>query len=102
MALPAPRAAASRPYFLLSSSSISVRTAPEATELTRTPLGVQAAAIDRVRLFTAAFDAPYGAPMGKAKKAEPDEMLTMEPLPRSSIGLAAKRDRNQTLPMLRL
>src|SRR6478736_2660804 len=101
MALPAPRAASSRPYFLLSSISMSVRTAPEATVLTRTPFGVHAAAIDIVRLLTAAFDAPYGAPIGNAKKAEPEEMFTIAPLPWSSIGSAAKRERNQTLPILR-
>ena len=64
-------------------------------------LGRPAAAIDAVRLFTAAFDAPYGAPIGNANRLEPDEMFTIAPLPCSSIGSAARRERNQTLAKLR-
>ena len=84
-----------------SSSNISVRTAPTASAFTRMPFGVHAAANDAVRLFTAAFDAPYGAPIGNANMLEPDEMFTIAPLPCANIGSAASRDRNQTLPRLR-
>src|SRR5262245_30279035 len=101
MELPAPSAASSSPYFLPSSSSISVRTAPTASAFTRTPSGVHVAAIEAVRLLTAAFDAPYGAPIGNGNRLEPDEMFTIAPLPRSIIGATANRERNHTLPRFR-
>src|SRR5262245_18586773 len=66
--------------------------------LTRTPLRVHAAAIAPPRLFTPALAAPYGAACGIASRLAPDEMLTIEPFPCSSIGFAAQRERNHTLP----
>src|SRR5437016_10295685 len=65
--------------------------------LTRTPPPVHAAAKDRVRLFIPALAAPYGATIGNARKLAPEEMLTIAPRPCSSIGVATRRDMNQTL-----
>ena len=79
-------------------ASFAARTAPTAIVFTRMPFGVHAAAIAPVRLFTAALAAPYGAACGMATRLAPEEMLTIEPLPFSSITAAAARDRNHTLP----
>ena len=91
-------ASGSRPYRAASSSKLAARTAPTAIVFTRMPFGVHAAAIAPVRLFTAALAAPYGAACGMATRLAPEEMLTIEPLPFSSITAAAARDRNHTLP----
>src|SRR4051812_39009323 len=102
IALPGPRTASlGRLAFSVELPYPSVCTAPHATAFTRTPSGVHAAASDRVRLFIPAFAAPYGATIGSARKLAPDEMFTIAPLPWSSIGFAAARDRNHTLARFR-
>ena len=62
-------------------SSVAARTAPTAMALTRMPFLAHAAAIDPVRLLTAALAAPYGAACGIASRLAPEEMLTIAPLP---------------------
>src|SRR4029453_7627296 len=84
-----------------SSRRPAARPSPTAMALTRTPLPVQAEAMEAVRLFTPALAAPYGAAWGMANRPAPEEMLTIAPLPRSVIGLAAARDRKNTAPRLR-
>src|SRR3954471_6199531 len=64
--------------------------------LTRMPFFAQAAAMEPVRLFTAALAAPYGAACGMASRLAPDDMLTIAPLLCAIIGLAAAFDRCQT------
>src|SRR6478672_1912426 len=93
-------ASGSSPYRSASSSKLAARTAPTAMLFTRTPLRVHADASEPVRLLTPALAAPYGAACGMARRLAPDEMLTMDPLPCSIMGLAAQRERNQTLPRL--
>src|SRR3954469_6827106 len=69
--------------------------------LTLMPFLAQAAAMDPVRLLTAAFAAPYGAACGIASRLAPEEMLTMAPLPWVIICLAAALERCQTALKLR-
>src|SRR5215216_5003641 len=57
-------------------SHIGVSTSPGQTQLTRMP-GAHAAAADRVRLITAAFDAAYGASQGAARLPAAEATLTI-------------------------
>src|SRR5579871_6052036 len=95
MALPGPRTvSASSAALVVERPYPSVFTAPHAMALTRTPCGVQDAASERVMLLSPAFAAPYGATLGSARKLAPDEMLTIEPCPRSTMWRPAWIDMN--------
>src|SRR5271156_2947061 len=93
-------ASGSSPYRAASSVRVAARTAPTATAFTRTPLRVHAAAIEPVRLFTAALAAPYGAAWGMPSRLAPEEILTIAPLPWASMGFAAAFERCHTAPKL--
>ena len=58
--------------------------------LSRIPLRVHAAAMEPVRLFTAAFAAAYGAACGIASRLAPEEIFTMAPLPWARLQMAAQ------------
>src|SRR5262245_8411155 len=80
------RAASRSPVAAMRPASDGESTVPGQSALQRTPLPTKSAATDLVKPMTAAFVAPYTQRLGMPLILDAiDEMLTMDPLSRSSM-----------------